>query len=75
MLKTEFYKTREDGVKLYRNYSDEGMMIEQETGARYAEAIDVENSIHVYTETDEPIAGEELTDAQALSIIMGRETL
>lgn len=72
MIQTEFYKTREDGVKLYRTYSDADMMIEQETGARYDEAIDIEGSGHTYTETDEPIPSEELTDTQALNFIMGR---
>ena len=55
MIVTEFFREREDGVNLYRTYSDQNMMIEQETGARYYEAIDIENSGHTYTETDEPI--------------------
>lgn len=56
MIKTEFLETRADGVKLYRTYSDEGMMIEQvQTGVRYSEAVDVENSGFTYIETDEPI--------------------
>ena len=55
MVVTEFYLTREDGVNLYRTYSDQQLVIEQETGARYDEAIDVENSGHTYTETDIPI--------------------
>ncbi len=53
----EFFTERGDGVKLYKTYSDIGMMIEQnETNARYIEAIDVENSPFTYFETDEPIA-------------------
>jgi len=68
MIQTEFYRTREDGIKLYRTYSNTNMMIKQETGARYDEAIDVEGSGHTYTETDEPIPNEELTDAQALKL-------
>ena len=55
MIVTEFYLTRDDGVNLYRTYSDQQLVIEQETRARYDEAIDVENSGHTYTETDEPI--------------------
>lgn len=53
MVVKEFYETREDGVKLYRNYSDEGYMIKQvETGVLYGEAIDVENAPYTYEETD-----------------------
>lgn len=78
MIIKEFYKTREDGVNLYRTYSDKGMMILQnETGVTYAEAIDVENAPYTYTETDEPIPTEgdnELTEkAKAYDILMGVE--
>jgi hypothetical protein len=60
MLKKEFYRTREDGVNLYRTYSDENFMIRQnETGNLYDEAIDVENAPYTYTETDIPIEEEE----------------
>ena len=52
MLKTEFFRTREDGVILYRTYSDEGFMIERD-GVFYEEAIDPENSGRVYKETTE----------------------
>ena len=57
MIRTEFYKTRTDGINLYRTYSDADMMI-QKDGAEeiYSEAIDVENSGFTYTETDIPIA-------------------
>ena len=60
MLRKEFYRTREDGVNLYRTYSDENFMIRQnETGDLYDEAIDVENTPYTYTETDIPIEEEE----------------
>ena len=54
MIVTEFYKTRNDGVKLVRTYSDKGYSIERD-GVLYEEAIDPENSGRVYTEviTDE----------------------
>lgn len=56
MIIKEFYKTREDSVNLYRTYSDEGYMIEQnETGAQYSEAIDVEGAPYTYKETDTPV--------------------
>lgn len=42
MIKTEFHKTREDGIDLYRTYSDTNKIIIQiETGIKYGEAIDV----------------------------------
>ena len=56
MIVTEFYMTRTDGVNLFRSYSDAGkMMIQNETGIKYAEAIDVENSGYTYSETDEDV--------------------
>ena len=74
MIHTDFYRTREDGVNLYKTYSDAFMMIRQDqTGALYEEAIDIENRGYTYTETDIPIPSEELTDTEALNIIMGRE--
>lgn len=74
MIINEFYRDREDGVKLYRTYSDKGMMILQEqTGDMYGEAVDVENSGYTYIETDMPIESEEITDSEALNILLGRE--
>lgn len=53
MIRKEFYKTRSDGVKLFRTYSDEGRIIKQvETDNEYSEAIDVEGSSYTYEETD-----------------------
>ena len=57
MIITEYYRTRDDGVVLNRTYSDAGMMILQnETGIEYSEAIDIEGASFTYTETDKPIA-------------------
>lgn len=65
MIQTEFYIEREDGVRLIRTYSDINMMIEQVgTGAKYAEAIDPEDSGREYIETDEPIEPEEEPDGE-----------
>lgn len=59
MIVTEFYLQRKDGVKLYRRYSDKGVCILQnETGIKYDEAIDVENAPYTYSETNEPIEEE-----------------
>lgn len=56
MIIREYHSTRQDGVKLYRVYSDANLKIKQEqTGAIYGEAIDVENAIYSYVETDEQI--------------------
>ena len=59
MIVTEYYKTRSDGVVLNRTYSDKGMMIERE-GVRYDEAIDPAELNRQYTETDEPVDGDNL---------------
>lgn len=60
MLIKEFYKTRKDGVNLFRNYSDiNHFIVQNETGIEYAEAIDVENAPYTYTETDKVIPEEE----------------
>lgn len=51
MIHREFYRQREDGVNLYRTYSDSGLQIKQVgTNKVYLEAIDVENSDFVYEE-------------------------
>lgn len=56
MIVREFYRTRKDGVNLYRTYSDEGFYILQnETNIEYDEAIDVEGAPYTYSETDKPI--------------------
>ena len=54
MIIKEFFKTRADGVNLYRTYSDQGFMVRQiETGILYSEPIDVEDAPYTYEETDE----------------------
>lgn len=69
MIATGYYATRKDGVNLCRTYSTEGKKIVQnETGAVYDEAIDVEGSGYTYTETDEPIEVEDIDPAE-----LGRE--
>lgn len=71
----EFYKTRKDGVNLYRTYSNEGYTIHKlNTEEIYDEAIDVENAPFEYEETTEKIE-EELSEieqkAQAYDILIG----
>lgn len=64
MIKTEFYMKREDGVDLYKTYSDENKIIRQiETGFEYGEAIDVAdkngNIRYTYEETEKEIERED----------------
>ena len=88
MIIREHYKTRSDGVELYRTYSDAGCLIRQvETGAEYSEAIDVADAPYTYTETDKIIPDdfdietasveqlrERLTDTEtAAKILLGEE--
>lgn len=45
MIKKEFYKTREDGVKLYRTYSDTDHLIKKVAdGNVYGDAIDISDN-------------------------------
>lgn len=53
MIVKEFYRTREDGVDLFRTYSDKGLQIQKVgTDEIYDEAVDVENAPFTYEETD-----------------------
>lgn len=56
MIIKEFHRTRQDGVKLYKNYSDRGMLIlKVGTDEKYDMAIDTEDSRFEYVETEEKI--------------------
>lgn len=49
----EFYRTRKDGVNLYRTYSDADVKIQKVgTDEIYDEAIDVEGAPFTYVETE-----------------------
>lgn len=53
MIVREFYRTRKDGVSLYRTYSDAGYLVRQtQTGAEYAEAIDVADAVADWSSND-----------------------
>lgn len=70
----EFYKTREDGVNLYKTYSDENHMIHKiGTEEIYEEAIDVETAPYEYEETTEPVEtlNEIEEKAMAYDILVG----
>lgn len=68
MIVKKFLKTREDGVNLYRTYSDENYKIRQiETDLVYDEAIDIENAGYTYEETEEKIeTAEELKESEEM---------
>lgn len=72
MIIREFYRVREDGINLYRIYSDQDVMIRQETGNLYEESIDMEGIEHTYEETDIDIS-DEVNDSNALRILLGGE--
>lgn len=60
MVQRDYYMRRNDGVVLYRSYSDEGYFIRQvQTGNVYSEAIDVDGAPYTYEETDELIPVEQ----------------
>lgn len=72
----EFYRTRNDGINLYKTYSDEGYKIHKLNSEEiYDEAIDVENAPYEYEETTEKIETEEISEveqkAQAYDILVG----
>lgn len=53
MLVKEYYKTRTDGVDLFRTYSDKGVQIHKiGTDEIYDEAVDIEGTSYVYEETE-----------------------
>ena len=60
MIVTEYYSTRSDGVRLFLTYSDiDHYIIQDQTGAVYESAIDVENKGYTYTESEDLIVHEE----------------
>ena len=70
----EFYKTRNDGVNLYRTYSDNNYKIKKiGTEEIYDEAIDIETASYEYKETSESvdILSEIEEKAMAYDILIG----
>lgn len=60
MIVKEFYRTRNDGVTLWRTFSTEGLKIKKVgTDEIYDDAIDVEGVPYKYEETDIKIEAEE----------------
>lgn len=59
---------------LVKTYSDKNVYIHGGfPEGDYEESIDPEDANRTFTETDIPIEQEELTDTEALNIIMGRD--
>lgn len=60
MIVREYYATRNDGVKLYKSYSDNNKIIKKVgTTEEYSEAIDIETAPYTYVETDKDIPQEQ----------------
>ena len=57
MIIKEYYRTREDGIKLYRSYSSLSVKIclKDHPSKIYDDAIDPKTSKNEYEETDSPI--------------------
>ena len=56
---SEYLRTREDGVMLYKTYSDANLYIRKKgTEEVYSEAIDVESAPYEYEETDKKVDNE-----------------
>ena len=65
MIKREFYKERNDGVKLYKTYSDENYRIRKVgTDEIYDEAIDVFPIQYNYEETSEKVEIEKIEEVE-----------
>lgn len=68
MVTREFLRTRNDGVSLYRSYSDANWAIRKVgTDEIYDDAIDVENSNFEYEETSIPVG--QITDQEICKMI------
>ena len=59
MIITELFRTREDGVNLYKTYSNKNVYIQRDSDI-YEEAIDPEGTNRVYTETNILIPQEQI---------------
>lgn len=60
MITREYYMTRQDGVRLYKTYSDTNHYIKQlPTDIIYDIAIDVEGAPYMYIEMKDIIIAEE----------------
>lgn len=66
MIKTEYLNDN----TLIKHYSDEGkMLLQVETGIKYADPVDVVPCRYTYVETDEFIENEEVTGDEFLAMV------
>ena len=71
MIATEIIIAK-NGARMVRTYSDAGYRVKQDqTNIVYDEAIDNENSVYTYTETEERAESEKLEAQEALDLIFG----
>lgn len=65
MIKKELFMERKDGMKLFRRYSLNNVLLQKKgTDELYDEAIDVENTENEYEETDIKIEEEVIEDEE-----------
>jgi hypothetical protein len=69
MILTEYLRDN----TLIKHYSDKGvLLLQQETGLKYADPVDVVPCVYTYIETDEPIeTEEEFSDAEFRTMVEG----
>ena len=74
MVVKEFYRTRDDGIRLVRSYSDAGKKI-QKVGTEeiYDEAVDLEDEPYMYMETEEDV-DDDVDDSTALRYLLGGDS-
>ena len=79
MIKIEHYKTREDGVELYRTYSDTDHLIKKVAdGVTYGDAIDISENeeyeeVGEYIELEGPDTYEEILESANSASIIARK--
>lgn len=65
MIQTEYL----NNGTLIKHYSDRGvLLLQNETGVKYADPIDVVPCAYTYTETEEPIETEEVVDENEATV-------
>ena len=79
MIKKEYYKTREDGVELYRTYSDTDHLIKKiSDGITYGDAIDISENeeyeeVGEYIELEGPGTYEEIRELANSAAVITRK--
>ncbi len=76
MIITEFFMTRQDGVNLYRTYSDQNLRLQcEQTGQIFDEVVNVEGHSYTYIETNEQIDPPMVSEngaLEAVQILLGQ---